>query len=392
MIFNTPWFLIFITIFFLIFYGSPTPYVRLVVLLIANIIFHYHFAGPAGILPVVIVGVVTFLFGIALEDNKSNKRKQKLLFILSLAVPTFALIFYKYNILLLEYFNFSQSNLGFEIAIPLAISFFTFEYIHYLCEVYKGMTPSRNIFQFAQFIIFFPSLVAGPIKRFDNFIPQIENGIPAPRKDDIVKGLLQIIIGYAKKLIVADNATILVRLIENHPNLESKDILLLMILLFIRILFDFSGYSDIAIGLSRMIGITLPINFNYPYISRNISEFWRRWHISLSSWIRDYLYIPLGGNRLGMAKKAVVLILVMFICGMWHGAAWHFGIWGIYHGIGLGINAVWKEFSIAKKLKENLLYICFCFCLTNLFVMYGWLLFFYPLDKVYKYTLILFYL
>jgi alginate O-acetyltransferase complex protein AlgI len=158
----------------------------------------------------------------------------------------------------------------------------------------------------------------------------------------------------------------------------------------VRILFDFSGYSDIAIGLARMLGIGLPSNFRFPYIARNIAEFWQRWHISLSRWIRDYIYIPLGGGRRGLIVKAANLSVTMFACGLWHGAAWHFGFWGLYHGAGLTLHSLWERSRAGRRFAAFRPSRWIGIAVTDAFVAYGWLLFFYPLDKVAMYTKALF--
>ncbi len=151
------------------------------------------------------------------------------------------------------------------------------------------------------------------------------------------------LVGFFKKLVIADNAALAIELLDARPAATRGSVVLLMVLLSVRILFDFSGYSDIAIGLARMLGLELPANFRYPYIARNIAEFWQRWHISLSRWIRDYIYIPLGGGRRGLLAKTANLSVAMFLCGLWHGAAWHFGLWGLYHGFGLAVHSLWER-------------------------------------------------
>lgn len=334
-------------------------------------------------MPVVIVSLVTYIFGLLISRCEKVQDK-KIVFFCSLIPPVLSLVYFKYSYLLSTSMTGVNSPALENIAIPLAISFFTFEFIHYLCEIYNGAQPIKNLWHFSLFVIFFPSLVAGPIKRFQNFIPQVQNGIRKPSSETFLLGVLQTVIGFSKKLLIADNVTIMARILESKPDLNSLDVIILVFLLYIRILFDFSGYSDIAIGLAKMIGIIIPQNFNYPYIATNISEFWRRWHISLSTWIRDYLYIPLGGNKYGILRKIFILIFVMFICGMWHGASWHYGIWGIYHGIGLGVHSLWKELKLRNQLISSRVYSLACLCITNIFVMYGWLIFFYPIERVWE--------
>ncbi|MGH7443175.1 MAG: MBOAT family O-acyltransferase, partial [bacterium] len=191
------------------------------------------------------------------------------------------------------------------------------------------------------------------------------------------------------KMVVADNANVLVGLMEARQTWRSWDVVVLIVLLSVRILFDFSGYSDIAIGLSKIIGLDLPANFNFPYIASNIQDFWRRWHMSLSTWIRDYIYIPLGGSRQGASRKMFNALTAMALCGLWHGAAWHFMLWGIYHGLGMTVHTVYRKYCPAWG-RTSKLYLGFAHALTLAFVGYGWLLFFFPMDKVLWYSRCLF--
>ena len=237
------------------------------------------------------------------------------MFAAAVAVPALALVFYKYRELLLASAVLERPvglahgghSGAAQVALPLAISFFTFEFVHYLTDVYHGSPPIRNPFRFVYFSIFFPSIVSGPIKRYQPFLAQVEAGMRRPGVVLALTGAAQVLVGFFKKLVVADNAALAIELVEKRSRVAAGSVALLLLLLSMRILFDFSGYSDIAIGLARMLGIALPENFRYPYIARNISEFWQRWHISLSRWIRDYIYIPLGGGRHGILVKAANL-------------------------------------------------------------------------------------
>lgn len=226
-------------------------------------------------------------------------------------------------------------------------------------------------------------MVAGPIKRYESFIPSLHEAVSkrGGRAQDLSDGLLRIASGCLKK-IVADNLTAWIDHIE--PRFETAHLEQRWVFvgaLALRILFDFSGYSDIAIGLARIMGVRVPENFNWPYLARSPSEFWRRWHMSLSSWIRDYVYIPLGGNRVGVSRRVVNAMIAMVLCGLWHGASWNFAAWGLYHGLGLAIGgwlqgsktvARWGDGPAMRVLK---------LVGTQSFVWIGWLLFFYPLDR-----------
>ena len=221
------------------------------------------------------------------------------------------------------------------VTIPLGISFFVFEFVHYLVDVYRGHPPTRGARDFAAFAFFWPTMVSGPIKRYEQFIPALHHGIKSQTATDTMLGLIRVVVGFIKKW-AADNLTGWIDYFE--PQLAYHHLAARWIFLFAisaRILLDFSGYSDMAIGYARMMGIIVPENFNWPYLARSPIEFWQRWHISLSTWIRDYVYIPLGGNRLGTPRRIVNALAAMVICGLWHGPAWNFAIWGLYHGLGL---------------------------------------------------------
>ena len=401
MIFNTSWFLLFFCGFYLLLWVMPNARVRFLFVLAASAVFHYHFAGPAGISPIIVMAVLTFVLALWMDRLPPGSPKKKRVFAWALAVPVSGLLFYKYQHLLVASAgawiggapgDWLKAH-AFQPALPLAISFFTFEFVHYLTDVYHGHgEPVRNPLKFGIFCIFFPSIVSGPIKRFQPFLAQWEGGLPRPPLDRALMGAAQVLLGFFKKLVIADNATVLIHLLEKRTGLTAGPVCLLMTLLSVRILFDFSGYSDIAIGLGRMIGVELPMNFNFPYISRNITEFWRRWHISLSSWIRDYIYIPLGGNRHGVVRKFMNLLVTMFICGLWHGPSWHFGIWGVYHGVGLALHNSWSKSGTGRRWASLGASRWIDIAVTNVFVAYGWLLFFYPLDQVARYTRCLFHL
>jgi alginate O-acetyltransferase complex protein AlgI len=395
MIFNTSWFLLFFLTFYFFLWLMPNARVRFYYLLICSAIFHYHFAGPAGIKPIIVMAVITFFFALWIPRCPEGSPKKKWVFGIALLVPVLGLLFYKYRALMLgsagpligDSFGAWLTSNAIQPAMPLAISFFTFEFVHYLTDVYHGHgEPVRNPFKFGIFCIFFPSIVSGPIKRFQPFLAQVENGLERPPVEKAFIGLAQLLLGFFKKLVIADNATMLIHLLEKRTDLHFGSVCLLMALLSVRILFDFSGYSDIAIGLGKMIGLDLPANFNFPYISRNITEFWRRWHMSLSSWIRDYIYIPMGGNRFGVVRKFFNLMVTMFVCGLWHGASWHFGLWGMYHGAGLAVHNAWGKSKLGRQWAARPFSRWVDIGITNIFVAYGWLLFFYPMDEVWKFT------
>jgi alginate O-acetyltransferase complex protein AlgI len=391
LIFNTGWFLLFFPIVYSLFLLIPGGRPRFFLLLMASAVFHYHFAGPAGVAPIVVMALFTYGFGRWLPRLADGSRSKRLVFAAAIAVPVLGLVGYKYRLLLLSSVSAltgesAGSSAGGLVVLPLAISFFTFEFVHYLTDVYHGSPPIKSPFQFALFSIFFPSIVSGPIKRYQPFLAQVQDGVARPSGEAVFWGAAQVLLGFFKKLVVADNAAMAIELLDKHPAPSRAGVLLLVALLSVRILFDFSGYSDIAIGLARMVGISLPPNFRFPYIAANISEFWQRWHISLSLWIRDYVYIPIGGGRQGVLRKAANLSLTMFLCGLWHGPAWHFGFWGLYHGVGLATHGLWERSGAGRWCAALPGSRWLGMIVTDLFVCYGWLLFFYPLDRVAGFT------
>lgn len=227
--------------------------------------------------------------------------------------------------------------------LPLGISFFTFEFIHFAVDTYQGKIERSSLSEYAAFILFFPSMVAGPIKRFQDFLPKLRGA----RLDQalLAQGITRILVGLVKKHVLADTFALWATKL-NGPELytASRSHIGFWILAYgMQIYLDFSGYSDIAIGSGYLFGIVIPENFSWPYGSRNVAEFWRRWHISLSQWIRDYVFIPLGGSRHGEARTVVNVLIAFILSGIWHGAAYHFAIWGLWHGMLLIIHRLWKK-------------------------------------------------
>jgi alginate O-acetyltransferase complex protein AlgI len=352
-------------------------------LLAASAVFHYHFAGPAGMAPIIVLAVLTFLIGQAI-----GKRSNRWLFHAMWMTLVGALAFYKYQGFLVGNGVLALSAVHVPLpqwltnwrlpAAPLGISFFTFEFVHYLYEVrVKDRPPIRNPFHFAVFAIFFPCLAAGPIKRFPEFVPQL-SALRNPSRATVWSGARRVIRGLFKKVCIADLTVECIKVLEGPSHYNAPLVIALAVLQGFRIYYDFSGYSDIAIGLAQLLNLRVPENFDRPYFSTDLREFWRRWHMSLSTWIRDYIYIPLGGNR---AHRAFNLLAAMILCGLWHGAAWNFATWGMYHGAGLaaeaGVRRAWPSLfgdGWAPRLFGWL--ICYSY------VTYGWLLFFYPMHTV----------
>lgn len=402
MIFNTYWFVVFAAIVVPTYWLLRKSVLRLPFLGAACVVFHFEFAGPAGMAPIIALGVVTYFLG--LTRNRAACA-------FGIVLSVLALCFYKYThflaVDLLGLFNptwataaEAAAKKALPIAPPLGMSFFAFEFVHYLFEVRKGGAPLKNPLHFLIFSLFFPSLVAGPIKRYGQFIPAVQAGAAGVGADDVAEGLRRIAIGFIKKVVIADNLTLAIDYYVPQTYLTTFPFGTLTIsvrwfflfLLAMRILMDFSGYSDIAIGLARLLGIKLPENFNWPYAARNIQDFWQRWHISLSSWIRDYIYIPLGGSRHGIVRKIFNGLLAFALCGLWHGPSWHFVIWGVYHGVGLAVCANYIYLPVLGPLLAKLLsrYPSFCWAGTQLFVWLGWLVFFYPVPDALRMANLLF--
>lgn len=387
MLFLDPWFWIFAAVSVPGYWLCPRP-VKLYWVLVASAVFHWHFAGPAGVAPIIALALATYATGLALAGNRATR-----LFALTSAVVVGALLFYKYSEFGLAFVSdllgtFQGAEAAGELrawtapVAPLAISFFTFEFVHYLYEVrVHGREPIRNPLHFAVFAIFFPSLASGPIKRFPDFVPQLES-LDNPRLEVALAGGRRVIRGLFKKVCIADLLVEVILVFEESPEYTAPVVVLLAVLQGFRIYYDFAGYSDMAIGLAQMLNLRIPENFDRPYFSTSLQDFWRRWHMSLSSWIRDYIYIPLGGNR---AHRSVNLLTAMVLCGLWHGAAWNFAAWGLFHGLGLALEGLvarwrpeWFEAGGALKIAR------WAFCYG--YVTYGWLLFFYPMETVWQMT------
>ncbi len=284
-------------------------------------------------------------------ERTESRRVKRLWLALTLLVCLGALFFYKYfNFLsgsvtgILSSLGVEAGSLALDLLLPVGISFYTFQTLSYVIDVYRGdIKTERNFFFYALFVSFFPQLVAGPIERPDNLIPQLKE-THKWSNDNAIKGAKHMIVGFFKKVCVADTLAVYVNSVYNNAeDATGAGIVIATVMFAIQIYCDFSGYTDIAIGCARVMGIRLMKNFDHPYTATSIKEFWSRWHISLSSWFRDYLYIPLGGNRQGRARQLLNLFIVFLVSGLWHGAAWTFVIWGGVHGIYQIVgNLTWK--------------------------------------------------
>lgn len=310
-------------------------------------------------------------YGAAALIAASDGRKRKLWLILSMATNLGILGYFKYANFFLETYNHTlgpslgqQPLLG--VVLPAGISFYTFKTMSYTIDVYRGrVEPCRNWLDYALFVSFFPDLIAGPIVRASSFLPQLRAN-PGPTSNRILVGANLFLQGLTKKMFVADRLGEQLAPVFERPEIFATSSAWLAVLAYgMQIYCDFSGYSDMAAGCAHMMGYHLPINFNLPYASLDVSEFWRRWHITLSSWLRDYLYIPLGGNRSGAWRTCGNLMLTMLLGGLWHGAAWNFVVWGGLHGLALCLHRAWRAAGAA--LPSALAWL-----LTTGFVLLAW--------------------
>lgn len=332
MVFSSITFLFyFLPIVLIIYYLIPNKY-KNIVLLISSFIF-YFYGEPKNIYIMILSILATYIFGILIDKYKKTKYS-KIFLILSIFINIGLLIYFKYADFIIKNVNLWLSNKIdlIHVILPIGISFYTFQLISYIVDVYRGEAKvQKNIIKLATYISLFPQLIAGPIVRYTTIENQLENREYNMKNFSI--GVRRFIIGLGKKVMIAN---VMGNLINIFLVSDEKSVLfywLYAIALMIQIYFDFSGYSDMAIGLGKMLGFDFPENFNYPYIATSITDFWRRWHISLSSWFRDYIYIPLGGNRISKLKWIRNIIIVWMLTGLWHGAEWNFVIWGLYFGV-----------------------------------------------------------
>jgi len=328
MIFSSTLFLfIFLPLTLLIYYAIPKKYVmaKNIELLIASLIF-YAWGEPKNVLLMLLSIAVNYVFGLLLEKFDGKKTYRRLVLILSVIFNLGMLFYFKY----LGFFTGGRIT----VILPIGISFFTFQIMSYTIDVFlRNVKTQRNPFKLALYISLFPQLIAGPIVRYIDIEKELTNR--TYDVDKIFKGVTRFSVGLAKKVIISNTVGLLAdNVFGLDPTLMSASTGWLGAIAYtLQIYFDFSGYSDMAIGLGHMMGFNFIENFNYPYISKSVQEFWRRWHISLSSWFRDYLYIPLGGNRKGNVRTYINLLIVFACTGFWHGAAWNFLAWGMFHGL-----------------------------------------------------------
>lgn len=374
MLFNSFEYLIFLPII-VIFYNLLRGKSKNIFLLLASLTF-YSFWNVKYTFLMVLSIVITYMTGIYIENNRDSKLRMKLAVFLCFFINLGILFIFKY-------FNFFMDlagkisggnfNIALDLLLPVGISFYTFQALGYTIDVYrKDLEAERSLIDYALFVSFFPQLVAGPIERSTNLLPQIKN----PKKfsyENLVRGLQLFTYGMFLKLVLADRAAIFVNDTFANYQTYSRGFLLIGAFLFtLQIYCDFYSYSIMAKGSAKILGIDLMDNFKEPLLSKSITEFWRRWHISLSTWFKDYLYIPLGGNRKGTFRKCLNLLIVFLVSGLWHGAELSFVLWGLIHGV---FNVIESLLGINKSKGSNIFLDFFRRILTLLIVVFAFIYF-----------------
>ncbi len=341
--------------------------------ILAFSIFFYSWGGPKFILAILATTFIDFFLVNAMHQAKQKSKKLQYL-ILSLCINLGLLFYFKYCNFFIDNFN---SLLGLDInfakvILPIGISFYTFESLTYVVDVYKGVhKPLKSFWQYQTYILLFPKLIAGPIVRYHDIADQITNREKNYTPEAKLSGFLIFCFGLAKKVIIANTLGMQADAVFKLPieQLDTAAAWVGAIAYTFQIYFDFSGYSDMAIGLCKIMGFRIPENFNNPYISTSITDFWRRWHITLGSWMKNYLYIPLGGNKVSNVKLYRNLFIVFLLSGLWHGASWNFVLWGAYHGLFLVMERLFLG-KVFEKLGKFI-----SILITFMIVITGWVLF-----------------
>lgn len=367
MVFSSIPFLYYFLPIVIILYALSPKKLKNATLLLVSIVF-YAWGEPRYIVFMAVSVIFGYIFGLLTEKFR-GKKAAKVFLILSLIESLGLLCYCKYANFFIENFN-AMTGLSVDllsITLPIGISFYTFQILSYVVDVYRGDVPAqRNLINLAAYVAMFPQLIAGPIVRYSDVRDQLEERTHTLEKTAV--GIRRFIIGLAKKVLIAN---ILGELVDIFKNSDDKSVLFFWIYAvayMLHIYFDFSGYSDMAIGLGKLFGFDFVENFNYPYISKSITEFWRRWHMSLGSWFRDYVYIPLGGNRVSKPRQFFNIFVVWMLTGFWHGADWNFIIWGLFFAVLLTV-----EKYLYKKHLDNSKFLSHIYVLF--FVMISFIIF-----------------
>lgn len=376
MLFNSPEFLAFFLPITLLVYFLLNKYdhdnISKVWLLLASLFF-YAWWKPIYLILIISLMIFNFFAGQKLNYIE-NPRYRKAFYIFSLMANLSVLLYYKYTNFIVDNINHllpaGHELLIDKIALPLAISFFTFQKFAFLTDSYRGETKGYKFLDFSLFVAFFPQLIAGPIVHHKKIVPQFKDHSNKHfQLENFLKGMYQFLMGLIKKIMIADTFALLANSgYSNAQHLSFTDGWFVSLSYTIQLYFDFSGYSDMAIGAAKMFNIDLPLNFNSPYKSTNIQDFWRRWHITLGAFLREYVYIPLGGNRKGEFSTCSNLIITFVVGGIWHGANWTFIAWGLMHGVALVIHRLWQKTGIVMSNALGII-------ITFLFANFAWVFF-----------------
>lgn len=382
MVFSSIVFLyIFLPIMLLLYFIVPSKF-KNAIMILASLVF-FAWGEIRYIFIMLLLAIMDFFCGRKITQYADNKKKRLLYLLIDVIVNLLILFFFKYADFIISNINtITGLNLPLlNIPLPIGVSFNTFQSLSYIIDVYKGTVKcEKSFYNYLTYTTLFPQIIAGPIVRYETVDEELETKNIS--LDNFSKGMKRFIIGLGKKVLIANNVGALWHTIEigNYSELSALFAWTGIIAFALQIYFDFSGYSDMAIGLAKIFGMDFDENFNYPYISRSITEFWRRWHITLSSWFKDYIYIPLGGNRKGFAKQIRNILIVWFLTGAWHGASWNFILWGVYFGIIL----ILEKLFILKLLEKLPKIIRHLYSIVLILV--GWAIFaFEDLSKVINY-------
>lgn len=374
MVFSSLTFLyFFLPLTILLYFVCKNRVYRNTVLLLASVLF-YSWGEPRLVLLMLAATLIAYLGGLLMHRwQKAGKLKLKKT---AFVITTLLLVL---NLLYFKYFNFFAENIQFlldadwqldKVMLPIGISFYTFQILSYVIDLYWGKVGvQKNFFYLTLYLSFFPQLIAGPIVRYQTVEHEIRNREES--LEDVTVGLRRFIIGLAKKVLIANNvAKVSVIVYQGYTGIYGTVMYWLAAIAYaLQIYFDFSGYSDMAIGMGRIFGFHFLENFKYPYVSLSITEFWRRWHISLSSWFRDYIYIPMGGNRVNKGRFIINILVVWAVTGFWHGAQWNFILWGVYYGILLLL----EKLVLGKMLEKLPRFVRWLY--SMFFVLVGWVMF-----------------
>ncbi len=367
---STTFIFMFLTLLLILYFPIKNIKYRNIILLIFSLIF-YSWGEPKYIFLMLLTVLIAYIFGLLIDKYRKDKKKSKLFLVISIILILLNLFIFKYLDFSIGIINsIFKTNIGLtKLVLPIGISFYTFQILSYVIDLYWGKVGvQKNYFRLLLYVSFFPQLIAGPIVRYETVEKEISD-----RKttlDGFISGFKRFIWGLAKKVIVANNVAIFCDYVYNNYSSYGSNILWVAAVCYtLQIYFDFSGYSDMAIGLGKMFGFNFLENFNYPYIATSINDFWRRWHISLSTFFRDYVYIPLGGNRVSKIKFIRNIFIVWLLTGIWHGASYNFILWGLYYAILLLIEKMVTGKYIEKLPKVlKILYSLF-------FITLGWVIF-----------------